>query len=115
MASLIDIGKSAINAQRQALNVTGQNIANVNTDGYHRRDASMLEVSGAQSALASISGQLGLGVQIGEVRRAFDAYLVQSANSAESRFQTASNFVASMERLEDFILPTDGDLSEQLT
>lgn len=61
MAGLIDIGKSAINAQRQALNVTGQNIANVNTDGYHRRDADMLEVSGGQSSLASKTGQLGLG------------------------------------------------------
>jgi flagellar hook-associated protein 1 len=115
VAGLIDIGKSAINAQRQALNVTGQNIANVNTEGYHRRDADMLEVSGAQSALASKTGQLGLGVQISSVRRAFDAYLVHSANSAESKFQTASNFVASLERLEDFLLPTDGDLSSQMS
>mgnify|MGYP001172997618 FL=1 len=115
MAGLIDIGKSAINAQRQALNVTGQNIANVNTDGYHRRDADMLEVSGAQSALASKTGQLGLGVQIGDVRRAFDAYLVQSANSAESKFQTANHFVASLERLEDFLLPTEGDLASQMS
>ena len=61
MPSLLDIGKSAVNAQRNALNVTGQNIANVNTEGYRRRDASMLEVSGAQSDLASKSAQIGLG------------------------------------------------------
>ena len=41
MPSLMDIGKSAINAQRQALNVTGQNIANVNTEGYRRQDADL--------------------------------------------------------------------------
>ena len=34
MSSLFDIGKSAIQSYRQALAVTGQNIANVNTDGY---------------------------------------------------------------------------------
>ena len=51
MPSLLDIGKSAVNAQRNALNVTGQNIANVNTEGYRRRDASMLEVSGRATLL----------------------------------------------------------------
>ena len=34
MSSLFDIGKSAVQSYRQALAVTGQNIANVNTDGY---------------------------------------------------------------------------------
>ena len=115
MPSLMDIGKSAINAQRQALNVTGQNIANVNTDGYRRRDADLKEVSGSQSELASKSAQIGLGVSLGEVRRAFNSYLFQSANSAESKFQSASNFVNSLERLENLILPNEGDLSSQLT
>ena len=35
MASLFEIGKSGVQAYRQALSVTGQNIANVNTDGYN--------------------------------------------------------------------------------
>ncbi len=115
MPSLMDIGKSAINAQRQALNVTGQNIANVNTEGYRRRDADLKEVSGSQGDLASKSAQIGLGVTLGEVRRAFNSFLAQSHNSAESKFQTASNFVESLERLENIILPTEGDLASQLT
>ena len=41
MASLFDIGKSAVLSYRQALSVTGQNIANINTDGYKRRQASL--------------------------------------------------------------------------
>jgi len=113
--SLMDIGKSAINAQRQALNVTGQNIANVNTEGYRRRDADLKEVSGSQSSLASKSAQIGLGVSLGEVRRAFNAYLAQSANSAESKFQSATRFVEAMARLENAILPTEGDLASQIT
>ena len=39
MTSLFDVGKSAIQAYRQSLAVTGQNIANINTDGYVRREA----------------------------------------------------------------------------
>ena len=41
MSSLFDIGKSAINSYRQSLAVTGQNIANINTEGYKRREATL--------------------------------------------------------------------------
>ena len=105
MASLFEIGKSAVNAQRQALNVTGQNIANVNTDGYRKRDASLKEVSGSQSELTSIAAQVGLGVSLGTVRRAYNSFLASSTNTAESRFQAATEFSAAMERLENLILP----------
>ncbi len=111
----MDIGKSAVNAQRQALNVTGQNIANVNTEGYRRRDAGLLEVSGSQSELASKTAQIGLGVTLGEVRRSFNQYLAKSSNSAESKFEAATTFVGSMERLENLVLPSEGDLSSQIT
>ena len=48
MGSLFEIAKSGIQAYRQALAVTGQNIANVNTDGYHKRDAGLEEIGGVQ-------------------------------------------------------------------
>ncbi|MBT5728230.1 MAG: hypothetical protein HOI73_02315, partial [Alphaproteobacteria bacterium] len=41
MAGLFEIGKSGLNSYREALSVTGQNIANINTDGYKRREASL--------------------------------------------------------------------------
>ena len=114
MASLFDIGKSAVQAQRQALNVTGQNIANVNTEGYRKRGADLTEVSGSQSGLTSITSQIGLGVNLGEVRRAYNVFLASSSNSSESRFQSSQTFVESMERLENAILPGEGDLSSQI-
>ena len=49
MSSLFDIGKSAVQSYRQALAVTGQNIANVNTDGYKRREADLKEVGASTS------------------------------------------------------------------
>ena len=48
MTSLFDVGKSAIQAYRQSLSVTGQNIANINTDGYVRREADLKEVTASQ-------------------------------------------------------------------
>ena len=42
---LFDIGKSGVQSYRQALAVTGQNIANINTEGYKRRDVSLEEAA----------------------------------------------------------------------
>jgi len=89
LASLFDIGKTAVQAQRQALNVTGQNIANVNTEGYRKRSADLTEVSGSQSGLTSITSQIGLGVNLSEVRRAYNVFLASSTNSSQSRFESS--------------------------
>ena len=53
MASLIDIGKSGLQSYRQALAVTGQNISNINTDGYKRRAADLEEVTANKSGISS--------------------------------------------------------------
>ena len=52
MASLFEIGKTGVQAYRQALSVTGQNIANINTDGYNKRSA---DISGRNPKTARIA------------------------------------------------------------
>ena len=111
MASLLDIGRSAIHAQREALNVTGQNIVNANTEGYRRRDATLSEVYGVQSELTALTSQTGLGVKLGEIRRAYDSFLTESKRSATARFEASDAFVGKLEQLENLILPNDGDLA----
>ena len=34
--SSLNVASTALRAQQRAINVTGQNVANVNTDGYSR-------------------------------------------------------------------------------
>ena len=70
MPSLFDIGKSGLQAYRQSLAVTGQNIANVNTDGFKKREVGLQEVSGAGGGVTEISDQTGLGVRVENIRRA---------------------------------------------
>ena len=48
MGSLFEIAKSGIQAYRQALSVTGQNIANVNTERYSKRVVRLEELGGIQ-------------------------------------------------------------------
>lgn len=68
--SLLNIGFSGLNSAQIALNITAQNIANVNTIGYSRQEAMMGSLSGF--------GRLdnGQGVEVTGVRRITDDYLV---------------------------------------
>lgn len=82
--SLLNIGFSGLNAAQIALNVTAQNIANVNTIGYSRQEAMMGSLSGF--------GRLdnGQGVEVTGVRRITDDYLV--SQHWRSRSATGSSY-----------------------
>ncbi|WP_319542879.1 flagellar hook-associated protein FlgK [uncultured Pseudodesulfovibrio sp.] len=78
--SILDMGRWALFASQTQLQVTGQNIANVNTDGYSRRSVVLEE----GMYIDYSPGQLGTGVVAKEVVRHFDdmveaMYLQQSA------------------------------------
>ena len=110
MAGLFEIGKSGLNSYREALSVTGQNIANINTDGYKRREASLEEVKGASGGITSLSSQAGLGVRVEEVRRSFDEFLLNKARSATSYATSADSYVNAIAQLEDIILPGEANI-----
>ena len=110
MSSLFDIGKSGLQSYRQALAVTGQNIANINTDGYKRRDATLEEVATGQSGINSTGNTPGLGVRVGEIRRAFDEFLLNKARSSTAYAESTATFSTSIKQLEDLILPGEANL-----
>ncbi len=114
MPSLFDIGKSGLQAYRQSLAVTGQNIANVNTDGYKKREVGLEEVTGAGGGVTEISDQSGLGVRVEQIRRAFDEFLIDKARQATSTFKKADTFSSEVRDLENLLLPTDTNLSSSI-
>ncbi|WP_298676204.1 flagellar hook-associated protein FlgK [uncultured Lentibacter sp.] len=111
MAGLFDIGSSGIQAYRKALSVTGQNIANLNTEGYRRREASMEEVSATQGGILSISDQAGLGVRVSDVSRAFDSFIASRARDTSSDYERAESYKEALTTLESILLPEDYDLT----
>jgi flagellar hook-associated protein 1 len=114
MTSLFDVGKSAIQAYRQSLAVTGQNIANLNTEGYARREADLKEVTASQGGITSIANQAGLGVRVADIRRSFDAFLTDSKLSASANFGRMDSYVRQLEKVENALLPADADLGTQI-
>jgi len=84
----LNAATTALLAQRRALDVTGQNIANVNTEGYSRQRADLKALGGSPvPAFYSKSPGIGSGVSADSVTRIRDAFLegrghTEHANSA---------------------------------
>ncbi len=114
MSSLFDVGKSALTSYRQSLAVTGQNIANINTEGYKRREAKLEEVTGSQGGVTSLPDQTGLGVRVTDINRSFDQYLLDRARSATGSFEKLDVFVDQLKQLENMLLPDKGNLGAQI-
>ena len=110
MASLFEIGKTGVQAYRQALSVTGQNIANINTEGYNKRRADVSEVAGVTGGPTNVSDQSGLGVRVSNVRRSFDAYLADKTRTSQSDYEMLNDFVSKLSDLENMLLPSGSDL-----
>jgi len=115
MPSLFDVGQSAINAYRQSLAVTGQNIANINTDGYKRREADLKEVAGSQGGITTIANQSGLGVRVDDIRRSFDEFLSSRNRNSTSTFHRFDTFSSELIKIEDTLLPGENGLSGRLS
>ena len=115
MSSLFDVGKSAINSYRQSLAVTGQNIANINTEGYKRREAKLEEVSGSQGSITSIQDQAGLGVRVTDINRSFDSFMQDRSRFAQSEYQKYDAYLEQLKQLENQLLPGEGGIDKRLS
>ena len=114
MSSLFDIGKSAVQSYRQALAVTGQNIANVNTDGYKRREADLKEVGASSGSVTSTGNTAGLGVRVEDIRRSFDQFLLDRTRSSIANYEKLKAYTDQMKQLEDTLLPGEADIGSYI-
>jgi flagellar hook-associated protein 1 len=80
ISSILSTGQWALFASQAAIEVTGSNIANVNTPGYSRRTLRLEEGLSIDFA----PGQIGTGVRATEVIRHFDAFIEQQYNEKAS-------------------------------
>lgn len=74
ISSLLNMGQNALLANQAAIQVTGNNISNVNTEGYRRQEVRFE----AGAALNGRPGQIGTGAYAAEVVRHFDRFIERS-------------------------------------
>ena len=112
----ISTALNALMAQRQAVNVTGQNIANANTVGYTRQRAELtaIERVGQPGEFGS-RDQVGWGVQVTSVERLNDAFVDARQRDARSSAAYADSKASALGQVESILgEPSDSGLSSQL-
>ncbi len=108
MASVFNIGISGLVTAQRQLSTTSHNIANVNTEGFTRQrtDLTALPAQGSGGLF------LGSGVQVQEVSRIADQFLVKQLQSANANEAKASSYAAFASRVDNLI--GDGSLTSSL-
>ncbi|MEP7764572.1 flagellar hook-associated protein FlgK [Sanguibacter sp. 25GB23B1] len=107
---------TALTAQRQALEVAGQNIANANTVGYTRQRAELQSVGSGQSAtMFSQGSSVGNGVQVSGISRLGDLFLDARVRTTTSSAAFLATRAEAYGRLESTIAePGTNGIAKQL-
>jgi flagellar hook-associated protein 1 len=111
---------SGLLAEQQALDVTGSNITNANTEGYTRESASLqtnLPITiPATNSITGRGAQLGTGVNVGNIARIRNSYLdaqYRAQNSALSNASTQTEVLSQAQSA--FNEPSSTGLASQLS
>ncbi len=109
----LQIGRSALAASQAAMQVAGNNMANVATVGFHRRS---VHLAAARDELVGRNAFVGQGVRLEAIRREVDTALQSRLRDALSQEHTAlidQRFLTSIETLQNEL--TDSDISSALS
>jgi len=107
MSSILNIGKSALNAAQVGISVTGHNIANAATPGYSRQEI-------VQTAAMSQDfgfGALGQGTDISQVKRQYSDLLAKQFNSAQSASSSNTAYLSQMSQVDNVLADASSGLS----
>ncbi len=106
---------SGMNAQRKVMDLTGHNVANASTPGYHRQRAELQAVGNGMSGLYAGTDTRNFGVRVTGTTRSFDA-LLETRSVREEAARAATNLTSStLGHLQSVIPePSDTGLASQL-
>ncbi|GAA3586378.1 MULTISPECIES: flagellar hook-associated protein FlgK [Marinobacter] len=110
MANLIQIGLSGVLGHQSALNTTGNNITNANTPGYSRQEV-LFE---SQRGLRTGAGTVGTGVNISNIRRVANEYLVEQVRSDTSLQSEQKALNQELSRLDNLLGSSTTGLNDVL-
>lgn len=110
MVDILAIGSGAVNAYRQALSTTSNNIANTNTPGYTRRALSVSESFPVQEGIFSF----GTGAQAESVARAYDEFIERSLRDSTSDLKVNEPVIEFANRIVDLIATETASLANAM-
>jgi len=111
----LELSRRALSSQQAALNITGHNISNSNTQGYTRQIANLTATTPATIPIAGRNLSLGSGVTLDTITRARDAFVDRQFRGETSKQQYWAAKQDSLTKVEDVINePSDNSLSNDM-
>ena len=110
VVDILSIGSGAVNAYRQALSTTSNNIANVNSPGYSKRALQISESFPVQEGIFSF----GSGAQAEAVARAYDEFIERSLRDATGDLSVNEPVIQYANRVIDLMATESGSLSNAI-
>ncbi len=107
MPDLLKVGANSLQSWQQALNTTGHNIANANTDGYSRQSVQFETTDPRVFGF----GFVGQGSTVSGIERAHNEFLsaqVQKLTSSSARYEVFTQFSA---RVDDVLAGSENNLN----
>lgn len=105
------IAQLAMTASQRALDVTGQNIANINTKGYTRQQVDLVSINlrGAEPTSSNPGSKIGYGVEVSGISQIRDPFLDVQYRNQIAKVGTADARQAVLDQLGDIFDETDKD------
>jgi flagellar hook-associated protein 1 FlgK len=111
----INTALTSLYAQRRGLDVTGQNIANANTEGYTRQRVLLEAKNGSVAGVYATSDGVGAGVDVHSVDRSRNVYLEERVRTEHGNSAYLQTQKASYSAIEDvFSEPSDVAIQARL-
>lgn len=98
-SSILDIGKTALNAAQVGMSVTGHNIANAATPGYTRQ----VVIQGTALAQNFGYGYVGQGTQVLDIQRIYNEILNKQVNNSLSSSNEMSAYATQMRYIDNLL------------
>jgi flagellar hook-associated protein FlgK len=99
MTDLVSIAGSAVAAYQRALGTVANNIANVDSAGYTRQEANLIE----NAPRSYGTSYLGTGVNVTGIKRLYDAFIENSLRNANTELGTQGPLVNYANRVVDIM------------
>ncbi|MBI3594057.1 MAG: flagellar hook-associated protein FlgK [Nitrospirae bacterium] len=104
ISNIFNIGVSALLANQNALAITSNNIANVNTPGYSKETAFFNETTPVNGN----PGQIGTGVQIAQIQRMVNQFLNNQVTQEQSSLGQYDIMQSTLSNVQSFFSDSQG-------
>jgi flagellar hook-associated protein 1 FlgK len=109
LAAALNSGRTSLQTNQKAIEITGLNVANVNTEGYSRQTPNLTPYP----ALNFGDFFIGTGVTVGSVGRSHDVFLDGQIKDKTAEFGLENSMVNTLAELERTVGIGDGSLSDE--